>query len=184
MSVFNEALKKLIGIEGDFSDDPADSGGKTRFGITEAVARQHGYTGQMSELPYSLAAQIYRQDYWDIQQLDKVAALSAPVALELFDTGVNCGVDVAGEFLQQSLNVLNRLEQDFDDIEVDGQVGSATLAALARFLFLRKREGETVLLRMLNCLQGARYVKLAEHRRKDERFVYGWFRTRIVLPAA
>lgn len=30
---FTAALEQSLGIEGGFSDDPADSGGATRFGI-------------------------------------------------------------------------------------------------------------------------------------------------------
>jgi len=38
-----------------------------------------------------------------------------------------------------------------------------------------------VLCRALNCLQGAYYIELAERREKDERFVYGWLKNRVVL---
>lgn len=176
---FAEALVAVFGIEGGFSDDPDDSGGATRFGITEAVARRHGYTGPMRALPADLAREIYRTDYWDAQQLDSVALISRPVAFELFDTGINMGTDQAGEFLQMSLNAFNRRGSDYDDIEVDGEIGTRTLEALAAFLAHRKRDGETVLLRALNALQGAAYIELAERRDKDERFVFGWFLQRI-----
>lgn len=176
---FAEALVAVFGIEGGFSDDPDDSGGATRFGITEAVARRHGYTGPMRALPADLARDIYRADYWDAQQLDAVALLSRPIALELFDTGINMGTSHAGEFLQMSLNAFNRRASDYDDIEVDGEIGTRTLEALAAFLAHRQRAGETVLLRALNALQGAAYIEMAERRDKDERFVFGWFLQRV-----
>ena len=56
---FDTAFAKLLGHEGDFSDHPADPGGATRFGITEAVAREVGYRGDMRELPVDLAKRIY-----------------------------------------------------------------------------------------------------------------------------
>jgi lysozyme family protein len=176
---FDAAIADLLGIEGGFSDDPADSGGATRYGITEAVARRHGYTGPMREMPSDLARAIYRADYWDAQQLDSVALLSRPIAFELFDTGINMGTSRAGEFLQMSLNAFNRQASDYEDIEVDGEIGTRTLEALAAFLAQRKRDGEIVLLRALNALQGAAYVDLAERRAKDERFVFGWFLQRV-----
>lgn len=176
---FSEALVAVFGIEGGFSDDPADSGGATRYGITEAVARRHGYTDSMRELPADLARAIYRADYWDAQQLDAVALLSRPIAFELFDTGINMGASQAGEFLQMSLNAFNRQACDYDDVEVDGEIGTRTLEALAAYLAHRKRDGETVLLRALNALQGAAYIELAERRDKDERFVFGWFLRRV-----
>lgn len=181
---FDAAFDELLGIEGDYSDDPADSGGATRWGITEAVARRHGYTGPMNRLPLAIAKEIYRASYWDAQQLDTIAMLSHRIAWELFDTGVNMGVSQAGEFLQMSLNVFNRQATDYLDIEVDGEVGQATMAALTAFLKRRGKDGETVLLRALNALQGAAYIELAERRDKDERFVFGWFLNRVAIPTA
>ena len=32
---------------------------------------------------------------------------------------------------------------------------------------------------LLNCLQGAYYVDLAERREKDQRFMYGWLTHRV-----
>ena len=179
MSLFEKAFADLYGVEGDYSNDKSDSGGATRFGVTEAVAREHGYLGEMAELPYSKARAIYRASYWDALNLDDVAALSGPVALELFDTGVNCGTNTAGVFLQRSLNVFNRLQADYKDVLVTGVVGSLTLDALRGFLNRRAPTGEKVLLRALNSLQGARYIKLAETREKDEKFTYGWFLQRV-----
>lgn len=178
---FDIAVAEIIGIEGDYSEDPADSGGKTRFGITEAVARRHGYTGPMRELPATTAKAIYRADYWDALSLDTVAMLSRRTAWELFDTGVNMGIAQAGEFLQMSLNAFNRQATDYHDIEVDGEIGPATIDALIAFLKRRGKDGETVLLRALNALQGAAYIELAERRDKDERFVFGWFLQRVAM---
>ena len=178
---FDAAIADLLGVEGDFSDDPADSGGATRYGITEAVARRHGYIGPMRALPAETAKAIYRADYWDAQNLNAVAMLSRRVAWELFDTGVNMGTGQAGEFLQMSLNAFNRQATDYPDLEVDGEIGPQTLDALDAFLRLRGHDGETVLLRALNALQGAAYIELAERREKDERFVFGWFLQRVKL---
>lgn len=178
---FGDAISELLGIEGDYSDDPADSGGNTRFGITEAVARRHGYTGPMRTLPVSLAKGIYRADYWDAQNLNAVAMFSRRIALEMFDTGVNMGISQAGEFLQMSLNAFNRQATDYPDVEVDGEIGQATINALAAFIRRRGKDGETVLLRALNALQGAAYIELAERREKDERFVFGWFLQRVAI---
>lgn len=178
---FDLAFARVLGIEGDFSDDPADSGGATRFGITEQVARAHGYKGDMRELPLETAKQIYRRDYWDRLSLDAVARLSFPIAEELFDTAVNCGQGVAGTWLQRCLNALNRQQKDYPDVVVDGVVGPRTVEALGAYLAHRKQHGEKVLLRALNALQGAHYISLAEKRAKDEAFVYGWFLNRVVI---
>ncbi len=180
MTPFEKALKHTVGIEGGYSNHPADSGGKTRYGITEAKARAFGYTGDMRELPIELATQIYREDFWDIIRLDQVAAISEPVALEMFDTGVNCGVGMPVKFLQRLLNAFNREQADYADIAVDGAMGRNTLAALRAFLDRRGKLGSQVLVEALNSLQGAFYTDLAERRPKDEAFMFGWFANRVL----
>ena len=51
-------LNELIRREGGYVNNPADRGGATKYGITEAVARQNGYKGHMKDLPESLARDI------------------------------------------------------------------------------------------------------------------------------
>ena len=173
-------LEALIEREGGFVDHPADRGGATRYGITEAVARAHGYRGPMRLLPRDEAQAIYRRLYWLRPRFDQIAARAPRIAAELFDTGVNMGPAVAVNFLQRALTALNRNGRDFADLVPDGRIGSATLAALDNFLEARgKRGGETVLLHALEALQGERYVRLAERRPANEAFLYGWLANRI-----
>lgn len=172
-------LDRLLGREGGFVDHPDDRGGPTNWGITEQVARAHGYAGAMRDLDREEARTIYRALYWQGPGFDRVAELSPVVAEELFDTGVNMGPGIALGFLQRALNALNRKAQDYPDLKVDRQLGAATLAAMRAFLKLRGAEGETVLCRALNALQGARYLALAEERRENEAFVYGWLARRV-----
>jgi len=179
---FQHCFSRVVGHEGGYSDHASDSGGKTRYGITEAVARENGYLGDMRALPFPVAREIYRMAYWDPLQLDKIAARSRPLAYELFDTGVNMGVGVAAEFLQRSLNVLNRRQRDWPDLKVDGEIGPVTLQNLLAGWERRGPDGAEVLLKILNCLQGARYVALAERREKDEDFVFGWIKNRVSFP--
>ena len=173
-------IDALIEREGGYVSHPADKGGPTCFGITEAVARAHGYAGAMSSLPREEAATIYRRLYWLRPRFDQVAKRSARIAAELFDTGVNMGPAVATTFLQRALTALNRNAKDYTDLTPDGRVGPLTLHALDAFLATRgKRGGETVLMRALEALQGERYLRLAERRPANEAFLYGWLANRI-----
>ena len=173
-------IDELIEREGGFVSHPADKGGPTRFGITEAVARAHGYAGEMAVLPRDEAAAIYRRLYWLRPRFDQVAKRSPAVAAELFDTGANMGPAVAATFLQRALTALNRGGKDYPDLTPDGRVGPATIAALDAFLEARGMAGgETVLLRALEALQGERYLRLAEKRPANEAFLYGWLANRI-----
>ena len=172
-------IDELIEREGGYVHHPADKGGPTKFGITEAVARAHGYTGVMTSLPREEAAEIYRRLYWLRPRLDAVAERSGRLAAELFDTGANMGPAVAVTFLQRALTALNRNGQDYPDLVPDGRIGPATLAALDAFLASRGAKGETVLLRAIEALQGERYLRLAERRPANEAFLYGWLANRI-----
>jgi len=172
-------IDALITREGGYVDHPADKGGPTCWGITEYVARAWGYTGPMDQLSRRAAAAIYSDRYWFQPRFDQVAALSPPVAEELLDTGVNMGTGTAACFLQRCLNVLNQQARLWPDLIVDRSVGRLTLLALRAYLQHRGGLGEQVLLRMLNGLQSARYIELAERDASQEAFEFGWQDHRI-----
>ncbi len=171
-------INSIIEIEGGYVDDPNDSGGETNFGITYEVARDNGYHGDMINMPVSVAFNIYSKKYWDKVCGDLLVDLSEAIAEEVVDTGVNMGTGRAGEFLQRSLNVLNHKQKLYNDLVIDNDIGPATIDALKSYL---SKRDEGVLVKMLNCLQGAKYVRLCERREKDEDFVYGWFKNRIEI---
>jgi lysozyme family protein len=172
-------IEDVIRREGGYVNHPADRGGPTRWGVTEAVARAHGYRGDMRFYPFEEAVAVYRRIYWLRPGFDRVAALAPRVAAELFDTGINMGPGVAAGFLQRALNALNRGGSDYPDMAVDRRIGDRTIAALGSFLAHRGAPGEAVLLKALEALQGERYVSLAEQRPANEAFLYGWLANRI-----
>lgn len=113
---FNEAFDRLIGHEGGYSNHPDDPGGVTMWGVTQAVARSWGYTGDMRSLPRDTAKEIYEALYWK-----RVRAEEMPEAVrfDVFDTAVNSGVGQAVKILQRSAGVSD-----------DGVIGPKTLAAV------------------------------------------------------
>jgi lysozyme family protein len=126
---FNQAFDELLRHEGGFSDHAADPGGKTRYGITEVVARAHGYRGDMRELPLDAARLIYRAAYWDAVRADE---LPAGVRYAVFDAAVNSGVRQAVRWLQRAL-----------DVSDDGVLGPRTMASA------QAQDPEALLRRML-----------------------------------
>jgi len=112
---FLTAFDKLLGHEGGYVDHWLDPGGKTRYGITEAVAREVGYRGDMRELPLDLAQRIYKERYWDAVQAE---SLPADVRYIVFDGAVNSGVAQSAKWLQRACGVKD-----------DGVVGPQTIRA-------------------------------------------------------
>ena len=172
----------VIGIEGGHVDDPRDSGGATTWGITEAVARRHGWEGPMEDLDPDFARRIYVKDYWTPLRLDDVLATdgASHLALELFEAAVHCGPGRVATWLQQVLNILNRGATIYDDITIDGRVGPRTIGALRSLAADGSAEDLAVLEVLLNALQGARYVTLCAAREKNESFLRGWVRKRVM----
>lgn len=179
MDRVEELLDALLQREGGYVDHPADRGGPTNWGITQAVARSQGYVGAMRELSRDEARAIYRKLYWKNPGFDAVEPLAPRVAEELFDTGVNMGPAVAIGFLQRALNALNCGGRDWTDLMIDRNLGPVTLAALHALMKRRGAPAEAVLLRALNALQGERYIALSEDRPANEAFTWGWFAQRI-----
>lgn len=99
--------------EGGYVDDPRDRGGETNYGITKAVARANGYTGDMKTLPLDTAVEIYRRNYWRPIQGDK---LPPGPDFATFDYAVNSGVSRGAKGLQKAVGA-----------KVDGLVGSETI---------------------------------------------------------
>jgi len=162
----------VLGIEGGWSDDVRDSGGRTNYGITEAVAKAHRL--DVRRITKAQAIDIYVSDYWDVLCLDSIAEACPVVAERLFDIGVNMGTGRAAEWLQRILNALNQNARLWPDIAVDGALGDETLSAFSAYIGARGTSGCTVLVDYLRAMQGHFYIDLAERRPKDEAFVYGW----------
>ena len=175
----DQLIDELIAREGDFVDHPADTGGPTRWGITQAVARRHGYTGEMHTLPRHMAAAMYKRVYWHAAAFDQLERLAPKLAAEMFDTGVNMGTGTAIGFLQRALNARNRNGRDYPDIAIDRKIGPETLRAVQAFFRCRGNSAEPVLTKAINALLGAHYVHLAESRPAQEAFLCGWLANRI-----
>lgn len=180
---FDKMVEHTWEDEGGFANHDSDPGGETMYGITEAVARRHGYEGPMAELPVGTAREIYRLDYFEGPGYHHVAERSFPLAKELFDCGVNTGPGRSTMMLQRALNLLNRRGRDYPDIKVDGALGEKTLNALDGLMAARPEEGETVLLKSLLVQRGAYYMDLAAQREQFEDFLFGWLRTRVDMEA-
>lgn len=95
---FDGAFDRLIGHEGGYVNDPKDPGGETNWGISK-----RSYPSvNISELTRDGAKAIYRRDFWDRVNADR---LHDGVAFQLFDFAVNSGLDTAVRYLQRAVGV-------------------------------------------------------------------------------
>lgn len=184
MSKIDDIISKVLQREGStYTNDPNDSGGPTKYGITQAALaryRVHAVSAQdVAALNEAEARALYAKQFIEDPGFFAVLGVEQAIGEKLIDAGVNTSPMQATLFLQQALNALNRQGKDFADIAEDGGCGPKTVNALRAFLGKRGKDGETVLLRALNDLQGAFYIDLSRRRPKDEEFVFGWLLQRI-----
>nr|WP_318384880.1 putative peptidoglycan-binding domain-containing protein [uncultured Enterobacter sp.] len=175
----NPVIDGIITLEGGYVDNPADAGGPTHWGITEKIARAQGYQGDMKNLTRSEAYTILENLYWKAPGYEEISQLSWPISFELCDAAVNIGPRFPNLWLQRWLNTFNKQQKNGLDVSVDGVIGPKTLNALEAFLNQRGKEGENVLVKALNCSQGAYYLNITEQRLQNEEFVYGWIKNRV-----
>lgn len=124
-TAFIHAFTVVVGLEGGFTDSPADPGNWTggRCGAGRCAGTKFGISAaaypatEIAALTLDEAQVIYRRDYWDRTQGDW---LPAPLALLVFDAAVNNGVARAAGWLQQAVGV-----------SADGVIGPETMAAVA-----------------------------------------------------
>lgn len=114
---FDQAFDALLVHEGGYSDNAADPGGKTRYGVTEAVARKSGYAGDMRELPLDFAKRLYFEGYWKPAGCEE---WPEAIRFDVFDVAVNSGIGTAIKMVQRAAYA-----------EADGVIGPKTRIAVA-----------------------------------------------------
>jgi lysozyme family protein len=164
-----------VNIEAGYVNNPNDLGGPTNFGITQATARENGYTGDMRNLTRQMALDIYKKGWWDRMRLDRILAWNPLLADRMFDFGINAGRANCIKSLQRILNVLNRQGKLYADISADGGIGPATMTALEGFLKARGLDGFNRLMFALTSHQVSYYTEISEKRVQNEEFTYGWY---------
>ena len=105
-SSYNDALRRLLIHEGGYSNDAADPGGPTNFGITIFDYRKYVKPGptaaDVRAMKLDEAKAIYRAKYWNAQRCDD---LPAGVDYAVFDYGVNSGIGRSGKVLRRVLKL-------------------------------------------------------------------------------
>lgn len=114
----------------------------------------------------------YKTTCWDVFQLDVYP--SQGIAGELFTTSVSMEPRAAINFLQRSLNVLNRNEELWPDVQISSEYDQFTHNAIMMFFTRVPRSKWNYLLICLNALQGTKYIEVAEKDPTQQRYMYRW----------
>lgn len=92
-TTYNEALERVFEDEGGYSNDPGDSGGPTKYGITIHDARAYWKAGatalDVRNMPKSVAEDIYKKHYAIPLNYGN---LPPGVDYAVLDYGINSGI--------------------------------------------------------------------------------------------
>lgn len=160
---FDYCLRFIAKWEGGFVDDPADRGGRTNLGITQATLDQYNKVKGMPSqdvavLSEKKAREIYFDNYW---MPAKCGQMPEPLDLIVFDTAVNMGVGRSARFLQMALGIEL----------VDGVIGPKTMKALHEEISAGRVEE---LCDLYMAARRGHYQRIVEKDETQQKFIKGW----------
>ena len=153
LETFDDIIEKVLEHEGGYVNDPADTGGETKYGISKKAYPDE----DIKELTIERAKELYKRDYWNRFKID---SLPSRIRHIYFDMCVNMGGGRATKILQEACNSKNS-----NKIDVDGGIGKNTIKASANLEDFRLRAYRVMF-----------YAKLVMKKPEQVRFWVGWFR--------
>lgn len=104
---FCDALNYLLIDEGGYCNVPGDSGGPTKYGITQSdlshyLGRQ-ATIADVQSMTVATAGQIYWARYWTPMHLDQIT--DPKKATALLDIGAVCGIGTAAHLAQEACHI-------------------------------------------------------------------------------
>jgi lysozyme family protein len=166
---FASALPVILKFEGGYVNDPADHGGATSHGVTQATYDRWLALQVPPEVARPVAGitmdeieSVYRRLYWDAVQGDAIALDSAKLAICVFDSAVQHGVGVASRLLQRTVSATP-----------DGIIGPQTLTCLGTMLATTP---EPVVLEAYMKRRALLYLNILMNNPTQAKFKKGWVR--------
>ena len=186
LTPFEEAYSTTLGHEGGYGNDPDDTGGETYKGISRknwpkwvgwklvdrAKKKRRTFPESLDTnkgLPDAVK-EFYKEHFWTALKCDAVSKISRKIAIELFDTGVNCGKPNATKFLQRALS--RNGFGFFDTLTDDGKIGDVTINALE--VLLPKYESQVF--KSQTGEQYNHYVSITNRKPTQKKFFRGWMK--------
>lgn len=175
-ALFLRAFEYTLQNEGGYVDDPNDSGGKTKFGISMnflkssfkngSIYADIDHNGTINDndiyvLNEDHAKQLYFLEFW--KKVEKIP--HDVLAIKVFDAAVNIGLAKAIKPLQRLLNV-----------KADGIVGPKTIQAI------RTNNVNKILQQYIDLLKTYYYKVAFWNKPKSEKFLKGWLKRASRIP--
>ena len=156
--IFDVCFENLIEKEGGYSDDPQDSGGKTKYGIS-----QSSYPNlNILTLTLEDAKNIYFKDFWVAYKCEQIK--NEDLVSLYFNSCVNMGGRQAVKILQKALNYFSL------KVNVDGIMGQQTIAAISNLSI-----SETTYFISFYKLELSKYyLSLVNEKSSNIKFLKGW----------
>lgn len=163
---FLEAFDKTLAHEGGFVNDPADSGGATKYGITLQTYKQfypYATVDLLKKMTVERAKEFYFMHFWCAYHYDEIK--DKAISIKVFDATVNMGSKQSHTCLQRALRAVG------NELADDGILGLKTLACL-------NQAGSPEMCYAILCAYRSElagfYRLLASGRPKDKKFLNGW----------
>ncbi len=99
-----------------------------------------------------MVREFYYAEFWAPLRCAEIDLAGPEAAEELFEASVNCGKVNGVKFLQRALNALNAKGRLFNDLQVDGVMGTLTLSVTLACLKFRAPE------LLVKCQNGEQYI--------------------------
>jgi len=173
---FVTALRRTEAFEGGWSNDPADRGGETKFGVTQktwefwlknpASFKYGTLPVRVSDISRNMSVPLYKTLYWDTLRCDEMQ--SVDLDGRVFDYGVNAGTGTAIKRLQIAYNLIRR--DEWPILKEDGIIGNVTLEAINRCAAMY----ESALIAAYNLQRGKHFESIIQNVASQRKFVRGW----------
>lgn len=169
MSRFDDCIQHILDVEGGFVNDPQDSGGATKWGITLGFYRENvdasATVQDIKQLARGDAREIYREYFWHPANFAVSGSNygDLPIGVDSFvlNLSINMGYKRGHTILQKALRSVGR------EIECDGWLGPQTTNAASKVEPLN-------LIQRIGTHAAAFYARIILRDRSQEKFLEGW----------
>lgn len=165
MAEFNEAVNRVLEIEGGLNEDPDDRGGITNYGISFNLLKRLNKSAKRDDIinmTKDEAKEIYRKCFWEKMQGDRVN--DQELSFKILGILANIGEFLGIRVIQRAYNAVSPHK-----ISVDGIIGNETINAINAI-------NTDNLIESIRVQQRIHYLNLIELDPRQIKFKKGWLR--------